>query len=260
VLSEHDGNALALRAWEVRDGQARLCADMTIESSQPVIVCERGGWIAFADRQLVRVWDVERCRDATAFAIRFGERPVADSKWRLGAIDSHDAFGADASRTKVRRTEMAFLEVLSEPFATGASRTRAACPAQILNAEHVSGAKDALHERRLITNNHQVQGPAYTAVAISVCVARRSEKVDPVRTMDDVREALLKFFDPLNGGPDGSGWPLGRDVYSSELCQVIEGLERVDHVNALTLNGSPVMAPVPPMSLVQCIVSAVDVE
>jgi hypothetical protein len=260
VLSQHGDDSLVLRAWEVRDGQALLRADLTIASSQPVIVCERGGWMAYADGQLVRVWDVERCQAGTAFAIRFGERPDAEAQWQLGAIDAEDASSEEARRPAVRRTQSPYLAVLNRPVGPGSPRANRAYRAQILNAEHVLGAEDALHERRILACHHQVQGPAYVAVAISACVARRSENIDPKRTQAEVRAALLEFFDPLHGGPDGSGWPLGRDVYSSELCQTIEGLESVDHVNTLTLNGSPDMAPVPPLSLVQCIVGAIDVE
>ena len=48
---------------------------------------------------------------------------------------------------------------------------------------------------------------------------------------------LEKFFGVFEGGPDagGEGWPFGRDVYASEVYQVIEGTAGVDHVESLTL-------------------------
>jgi hypothetical protein len=51
----------------------------------------------------------------------------------------------------------------------------------------------------------------------------------------NVIAALNQFFNPLNGGPDGTGWPFGRDVYRSEVLQVIDEVVGVDHVLKLEL-------------------------
>jgi len=47
--------------------------------------------------------------------------------------------------------------------------------------------------------------------------------------------ALDSLFNPLNGGPDGTGWPFGRDVYRSEVLQVIDEVIGVDHVLKIEL-------------------------
>jgi hypothetical protein len=47
--------------------------------------------------------------------------------------------------------------------------------------------------------------------------------------------SLNRFFHPLCGGPDGTGWPFGRDVYRSEVLQVIDEVAGVDHVLRLEL-------------------------
>ncbi len=49
---------------------------------------------------------------------------------------------------------------------------------------------------------------------------------------------LEEFFNPVTGGPDRdaeAGWPFGRDVYVSEVFQVIEETEGVEHVESLNL-------------------------
>jgi len=51
----------------------------------------------------------------------------------------------------------------------------------------------------------------------------------------DVAGALDAFLDPLQGGPAGLGWPFGRDVYRSEILQVIGRVDGVDHVSSLEL-------------------------
>jgi hypothetical protein len=49
--------------------------------------------------------------------------------------------------------------------------------------------------------------------------------------------ALNKFLDPLVGGPEGSGWPFGRDVYRSEIMRIIDEVPGVDYVASLELIG-----------------------
>ena len=44
---------------------------------------------------------------------------------------------------------------------------------------------------------------------------------------------LHRYFDPLSGGPDGTGWPFGRPVQSGEVYAVLQrlaGTELVDEV------------------------------
>jgi hypothetical protein len=62
----------------------------------------------------------------------------------------------------------------------------------------------------------------------------------PYANVDDVKQrildALYTFFDPRRGGPAGLGWPFGRDVYRSEVLQVLDGVPGVDHVIHLSLS------------------------
>lgn len=95
---------------------------------------------------------------------------------------------------------------------------------------------DFLDERRLITCRHHVVGPGYTVVSIRTEVAGTSQ-ISKEILKDRIKEGLKKFFHPLNGGPDvgEKGWPFGRDVYASEVFQVIEETDGVEHVESLDL-------------------------
>jgi hypothetical protein len=55
--------------------------------------------------------------------------------------------------------------------------------------------------------------------------------------VEDVVAALNAFLNPLRGGPAGRGWPFGRDVYRSEILEVIDKTSGVDHVEDLELVG-----------------------
>jgi hypothetical protein len=53
---------------------------------------------------------------------------------------------------------------------------------------------------------------------------------------DDIRDQAVAeiktFFRPLDSGRywDGRGWPFGRNVYKSEVYQVLQSISGVDHV------------------------------
>ena len=91
-----------------------------------------------------------------------------------------------------------------------------------------------LNAHRIVGTRVEVTGPTYTVVSVQARVsatrlAIRSELVQRIG------ERLDRFFHPLHGGPDGTGWPLGRDVVRSEVLQVIDAVPGVDHVLDLEL-------------------------
>jgi predicted phage baseplate assembly protein len=93
-----------------------------------------------------------------------------------------------------------------------------------------------LDRRRTIGTRVEVAGPVYVTVTVRATVqacpdARLAELGDAVRA------ALDRFFHPLTGGPDGTGWPFGRDVYRAEVLQVIDEVPGVANVLALELAG-----------------------
>jgi predicted phage baseplate assembly protein len=88
--------------------------------------------------------------------------------------------------------------------------------------------------RRVIGTRIEVTGPEYLEVAVNAAVsAARGENRAALTARIVV--ALNAFFDPLHGGPDGTGWPLGRNVYISEVLQKIDETPGVDHVDSLSL-------------------------
>ncbi len=91
-----------------------------------------------------------------------------------------------------------------------------------------------LHRRRIIGTRVEVVGPTYLDVAVRVKVQALAggNKSDLRRKIED---AINNFFHPIRGGPDKTGWPLGRDVYRSEVLQIIDEVPGVDHVLSLEL-------------------------
>ena len=91
-----------------------------------------------------------------------------------------------------------------------------------------------LTPRRVIGTRVEVIGPAYVEVIVQAQVQalRNVNKTDLTRRI--VIE-LNRFFDPLTGGPNGTGWPFGRDVFRSEVLQRIDETTGVDNVLAMAL-------------------------
>jgi predicted phage baseplate assembly protein len=92
-----------------------------------------------------------------------------------------------------------------------------------------------LERRRTVGTRVVVTAPGYLEVAVRASV-RGFDGVDKTRLGRDVSTALDEFFHPLRGGPDGTGWPLGRDVFRAEVMQVIDETAGVDHVVSLELS------------------------
>ncbi len=91
-----------------------------------------------------------------------------------------------------------------------------------------------LDSHRMIGTRVEVTGPAYLEVAVRAAVRCFSGQ-SQTRVRDAIVAALNRLFDPLTGGPDGNGWPFGRDVYRTEVLQTIVKTPGVDHVVSMDL-------------------------
>lgn len=91
-----------------------------------------------------------------------------------------------------------------------------------------------LNRRRIIGTRLVVVGPEYLEVTVQAEVRTR-RGADGARVQGQIISSLNAFLDPLTGGPNGRGWPFGRDVYRSEILQVIDNVPGVDHVLSLEL-------------------------
>lgn len=111
-----------------------------------------------------------------------------------------------------------------------AAGTRRPAPSQAVLA--ALGA--FLAPRRLLTVHTHVVAASYLKVGVKVRVYLREDA--PIElTRGRVQAVLRDSFDPLRGGPGGTGWPLGRHVYTSELLALLDAVPGVDFVEGLDL-------------------------
>lgn len=93
-----------------------------------------------------------------------------------------------------------------------------------------------LRRRRIVGTRVEVVGPTYLDVSVQAEV-RTLSGINKATLQMAIVAALNKFLDPLVGGPDGTGWPFGRDVYRLEIMRVIDEVPGVDYVASLALIG-----------------------
>lgn len=91
-----------------------------------------------------------------------------------------------------------------------------------------------LDARRCIGARVVVEPPIYQGMTVVARVLAR-RRADPERLLDDAREALYGYFNPLTGGPDGDGWAFGRPVNVGEVFAVMQNLRGTELVQEARL-------------------------
>jgi predicted phage baseplate assembly protein len=110
-------------------------------------------------------------------------------------------------------------------------------PEPMPSAELRAAVSRFLGRRRLVSMRVEVVGPRYLAIDVHARVVTRP-LASAARVEAAIRAALQAFLDPRTGGPDGRGWPFGRDVYRTELLELIDDVPGVDHVAELALGSA----------------------
>ena len=94
-----------------------------------------------------------------------------------------------------------------------------------------------LDECRVVGTRVLVEPPAYRGITI-VARLRARPRVNPTRLQDEAMRAIYGYFDPITGGPEGTGWPFGRPVQVGEVYAVLQGLRGTELVEDVRLFGA----------------------
>jgi phage-related baseplate assembly protein len=102
------------------------------------------------------------------------------------------------------------------------------------SADFLAAVRRFLERRRTLATELHVTGPCYLPVRVSARLhASAQGPAHPAALGSQAEQALDAFFHPLTGGPDGAGWPVGRDVYQSEILALLSAIPGVDYVDEL---------------------------
>lgn len=91
-----------------------------------------------------------------------------------------------------------------------------------------------LATRRLLGTRVEIASPTYVEISVSATVHPHPH-ANAAELQVRLGAALDAFLDPLRGGPERTGWPFGRDVYRSEILQVLDDAPGVDYVSDLVI-------------------------
>jgi predicted phage baseplate assembly protein len=172
---------------------------------------------------------MSRGRAVTAEDFEELSREVAPDAARVHCVPAED--GADAGGLRV----LVVPHVSSDPV--GRIRRADLTPPDATLARIAA----YLDERRLVGTRLLVTPPTYRWLTAVVSVtARRGHDPDDVRV--EVLRALYRLFHPLEGGPDGTGWPFGRSVQSHEVHAALARLPGVDMAQEVSVQLFPAEA------------------
>lgn len=108
--------------------------------------------------------------------------------------------------------------------------------------------REYLDARRLVTTQIFVVETAFVPVDLTVTVVKTPE-ANPVELEAALRAVIQEYYDPEFGGDParavayvagtsserGTGWEFGRDVFRSELFELLERVGGVDHVETIAV-------------------------
>ena len=110
-------------------------------------------------------------------------------------------------------------------------------PAPTPNQTTLKAVCAYLDTHRLLTSEVYVVGPVYRKIKVQVQLVV-NPSFDLATVKNTVQSNLSTFFDPLKGGPDGTGWPFGGTAYYSDVYRVIiqtPGVQRIQDNQLLIL-------------------------
>jgi predicted phage baseplate assembly protein len=103
-----------------------------------------------------------------------------------------------------------------------------------LNQKDMALLTQYLDERRLLTARLDIRAPAYRYVSARVRL-RATPGIEQSEVEAEVLNRLYRFLNPLTGGPDGAGWPFGRDLFVSDIYQSLQGTPHVQFIRSVDM-------------------------
>jgi hypothetical protein len=194
---------------------------------------EWNGWEYLAKASLK---EVEAEIKTTVLALRQPQRAITSEDFEYLA---RQATLADSAAMKVVRVHCAARRNLETNAAWWESDRPGhvsviIVPNNLLNPEDfeplLEKVRQYLAPKCLLTTRLHVVPPCYLWVSLGIVIHPQVGA-----SFKEVRKRaiaeLQRYFSPLpDGGPDAAGWPFGRNIYLSEIFQVLERVAGVDYI------------------------------
>jgi predicted phage baseplate assembly protein len=103
-----------------------------------------------------------------------------------------------------------------------------------LDLDLIDNVTAMLEPRRVVGTQVELSTPYFQGVSVAAVI-----RSDPGRNVAVVRQAaeiaVASWLDPLDGGPQGTGWPFERDLTGAAVAHLLEGLDGVAAVEEVQL-------------------------
>lgn len=96
---------------------------------------------------------------------------------------------------------------------------------------------EVLDRKRLVGTRISIEPPVFQGVTVVARVKARTG-TSAARLQEQATTALYRYFHPIEGGPDGTGWPFGRPILLGEVHAVLQRLNGVELVEDARLFGA----------------------
>jgi len=120
--------------------------------------------------------------------------------------------------------------------------------------------RERLDSHRLVGTTCEVRPPRLMWVSVNVTlrVAPRTDLALMEEARLKAQEILYRYLNPYVGGPQGDGWPLGRDLNRSELLGRLQQIPIVEYADALRVTVAESHAAAVPVTAAQHLVVPFD--
>ncbi|HEX2295440.1 MAG TPA: putative baseplate assembly protein [Actinomycetota bacterium] len=126
------------------------------------------------------------------------------------------------------------VRILVVPAVPGSPDVAPDIDALLPSSETLERIARHLDERRPVGTHVFVQPPTYQGVTVVARLQARRGQVGE-RVAGAARSALYRYFHPVAGGPDGTGWPFGRPIHLGEVHGVLQQVHGIDLVEDVRL-------------------------
>jgi len=168
-----------------------------------------------------------RTRDRAVTAEDYDQlaRAAAPQVARVRTVSARSADEADGVR------------VLVVPAASADAEGRLRFEDLVPTPETLEAVATHIEERRTVGARVIVEPPFYQGVTVVATLVAR-----PRTSSEELQRgavlALNRYYSPLTGGPDGTGWPFGRPVQAGEVYAVLQRLPGTELVEEVVLFGA----------------------
>jgi predicted phage baseplate assembly protein len=180
--------------------------------------------------------DIENAKLRGPIRLRARGRAVTAEDYEQIARDAAPQIARVRAVAAGDGAEAGSVRVLVVPSAV-ATQGRLRFDQLVLAEDTLQRITDRLEESRVIGTRAIVEPPVYRGITV-VARLRPRPRANPARLQEEALQALYEYFNPITGGPDGTGWPFGRSINIGEVYSVLQALRGTEVVEDARLFGA----------------------